>query len=310
MIRQLADENYYMISIIIPVYKNTSLFIKNLKHNLPFLTGCQIIIVNDDPETSLKNELKNFKNITLIENKKNLGFGGTVNRGVQEAKNQYLMFLNSDVVLNDKSYVRGLDYFRDKSLFGISFSQKEKDDTIVGKNKIYWLNGFFAHQRATNLQPGDNGWAEGGSCLIDKEKFLRLGGFDPLYSPFYWEDIDLSYRAWKTGYRIIFEPKILVKHHHETTINKYFTKVRVKTIAYRNQLIFIWKNLTDRQLIYQHLLFLPITVLKSLVKFDYIFLAGFIKALLNLPWIVINRFHQKKMFSVSDETVLKLFKNE
>ncbi|PJE58197.1 MAG: glycosyltransferase family 2 protein, partial [Candidatus Portnoybacteria bacterium CG10_big_fil_rev_8_21_14_0_10_36_7] len=48
-----------------------------------------------------------------------------------------------------------------------------------------------------------------------------LNGFDELYSPFYWEDIDLSYRAWKTGYTVLFDPQVLVEHHHETTIRTF-----------------------------------------------------------------------------------------
>lgn len=296
-----------MISIIIPVYKNIDLFIKNLKHNLPFIKNYQIIVVNDDPKTSLKKELKNFKNIILIENKKNLGFGLTVNRGIQKAKNKYLMLINSDVVLNDKSYLIGLKHFRRKDIFAISFAQKEKDGSIVGKNRFYWYKGFFSHQQAKDLKSNFNGWAEGGSCLINKKKFLKLGGFDPLYTPFYWEDIDLSYRAWKTGYKIIFEPKIIVEHHHETTINKYFSKNKIKTIAYRNQLIFIWKNLTDYQLISQHLIFLLMTLFKSLIKGDVVFLSAFFKALILLPKIISKRSKQKKAFIISDKTILKLF---
>ena len=39
----------------------------------------------------------------------------------------------------------------------------------------------------------------GGSCAFDRQKLLELGGFDPLFAPFYLEDTDLSYLAWKRG---------------------------------------------------------------------------------------------------------------
>ena len=60
--------------------------------------------------------------------------------------------------------------------------------------------------------------------------WLKLGGMDTLYSPFYWEDIDLSYRAWKSGYQILYDPNIIVEHHHESTIAKYFDKKKVSDI--------------------------------------------------------------------------------
>lgn len=277
-----------MVSVIIPVYKNTEQFINNLKHNLPFLKDCQIIIINDDPDKSLKKLIYYFheKNISLIENKKNLGFGKSVNRGVKEAKGNYLMLLNSDVKLIKNNYQLAINHFRnDPSLFAVSFAQKEKDELIIGKNKIYWRKGLYIHQKADDLEFGDNGWAEGGAALVDKNKFIKLGGFDPIYSPFYWEDIDLSQRARQAGYRIIFDPKILVIHHHETTIGQYFTENQIKTIAYRNQLMFTWKNLISLNLILIHLLYLPFLIIKYLINGDYLFLIGFIKALVKLPFL-------------------------
>jgi len=299
-----------MITVIIPVYKNTDLFLKNFLHNLNFLNDCQIIIVNDNPEKSLINDLNQFKQIILIENKKNLGFGESVNQGVRLAKNEYIMLLNSDVALNDKNYLLAVNYFNKNDIFAISFAQKEKNNFFVGKNKIYWQDGLFVHKKANNLKFGNNAWAEGGACVIDKDKFIKLGGFDRLYSPFYWEDIDLSYRAWKSGCKIIFDPKIVVTHHHESTIGKYFTQEQIKITAYRNQLIFTWKNLTDFRLIIQHLCYLPLWIIRSIVKRNWFFLIGFLRALIILPKILIEKVVGKKIFIISDDKILSIFKNE
>ncbi len=274
-----------MISVIIPVYKNIDLFLKNLRDNLNFLEDCQVIVVNDDPSKSLEKDFTQFKKIILLENKKNLGFGQSVNLGVKKATGRFLFLLNSDVILEDKSYLNALNYFNDKKVFAISFAQKEKDGSVVGKNKIYWQRGLYHHQKAEDLKFGNNGWAEGGASIIDKDKFLKLGGFDPIYSPFYWEDIDLSNRARKAGWRILFDPKILVTHHHESTIGKYYDKKQIKIIAYRNQLIFTWKNLSTAKLILEHLFFLPILIINHLIRGDYLLLVAFIKALAKLPQI-------------------------
>lgn len=276
-----------IISVVIPTFKNQDQLIKNLDHNLKYLRNCQIIIVNDDPGKSLKHlidaRIRGNDNIILIENKKNLGFGLSVNRGVKQAEGNYIMLLNSDVQLTNSNHQLAINNFRkDPSLFAVSFAQKEKDGSIVGKNKIYWHAGLYLHQKAADLNFGNNGWAEGGASLIDKNKFIKLNGFDPIYSPFYWEDIDLSNRARKAGYRIIFEPKILVVHRHETTIGKYFSQKQIKIIAYRNQLIFTWKNLSNFKLIFQHYLYLPFLIIKHLIKGDYLFLIALIKAVVKL----------------------------
>lgn len=296
-----------MITVVIPAYKKTDLLVKNLKKNIAFLRNCEIIVVNDDPEASIKRDLKEFS-IKLLENKQNLGFGGSINKGVERAKNKYVMLLNTDVVLHDNSFIKALQYFKkNHNLFAVSFAQEELDMSVVGKNKIYFKNGFFHHKKAGDLLPGKNAWAEGGACIIDREKFLRLGGFDLLYSPFYWEDIDVSYRAWKSGYEIFFTPQIKVEHHHESTIGSFFSKKTINTIAYRNQLIFIWKNITDLNLLILHiLLFLP-NMIYYLLKQDIIFLKSFLLALNKLPEIIRKRKEQKKYFFLSDEEILKLF---
>jgi GT2 family glycosyltransferase len=297
-----------MISVIIPTYKNKDLFIKNLKSNLRFLEKCEIIIVNDDPHESLKSDLKNFNEIVLLENKTNQGFSGSINRGVKAAHGKYILLINSDVKILSKSFNQALEYFKkNKNLFAVSFAQVEKNGEIVGKNKFYWKNGLFFHSADASNTFGKNGWAEGGACIINKAKFQKIGGFDELYRPFYWEDIDLSYRAAKSGYEVLFDPETKVIHYHESTIGKYFSKNFVKTIAFRNQFIFIWKNITDRKLFINHLLMLLPNILHMTFIGELFFLKGFLNALLISDKIVKKRQDQKKSFIIGDLEVLNKF---
>lgn len=297
-----------MITVVIPTYKNKQELVKNLTHNMKYLKKYQIIIVNDNPDDRLEDDLAGFANVTLLNNEMNLGFGSTVNKGIKHAKSKYILLLNSDVLLHDTSFEKTLKQFEENAkLFAISFMQQERDNTLIGKNRIYWNEGMFNHSRANNIKPGLNGWAEGGSCLIDRKKFISLGGFDSLYSPFYWEDIDLSYRAWKAGYEVLFNPSIVVLHYHETTIGKYFNKNFIKKIAYRNQFIFIWKNITDLNMLIQHLLYLPIYLIKMPATGDFVFVEGFFLALLQLPEVISKRWEQSNNRKVRDNDILSKF---
>ncbi|MCL4385954.1 MAG: glycosyltransferase [Cyanobacteria bacterium] len=179
-----------MLSVVIPTYKNKIQLLNNLKSNIRFLEKEQIIIVNDNPKESLKADLNIYKNVILIENSKNFGFGLSINIGVEKAKTKYIMLLNDDVLLLNTDFEKNLNSFKSNTdLFAISFAQKEITGEIIGKNKFFWHNGLFFHQRSDNLKYGLNAWAEGGACIIDKEKFKELKGFDLLFAPFYWEDI-------------------------------------------------------------------------------------------------------------------------
>lgn len=296
------------VSVIIPVYKNLEQFFNNLKHNLQYLKDCEVILVNDYPTESIVKEVKKFPHVKLLENDKNLGFGSTVNRGVKEATHDYVMLLNTDVVLKDNSFKNALKHFEDdETLFGVSFAQLEKDNTIVGKNRFFWKKGLFFHTAANNLNFGYNGWAEGGTCMIDRSKFVILEGFDPIYKPFYWEDIDLSYRAWKRGFKIVFDPEILVEHHHEGTTGKYFLKSHVETVAFRNQFFFIWKNITDKDLCIQHALWFIPNILFYLLKGKLNYIKGLGEAVSKLFDIFTNKAHTTKL---GDKEVFEIFKEK
>lgn len=281
------------------------MLVRNLSHNMRFLKDCEIIVVNDDPSESIQKELRQWNNVILIENRCNMGFGLTVNKGVTKALYQYIMLLNSDVLLQDTSYTKAFSHFEtDSSLFAVSFAQKEKDGSIVGKNRIFWKNGFLQHEKANSLTSGHNGWAEGGACIIDRKKFDEIKGFDPLFSPFYWEDIDLSYRAWKRGYSILFDSRIVVEHHHESTIGVYFSKHFIKTIAFRNQLICIWKNITSKSLLYSHIPSLFKQILTKSVRGDFSFLSAFLKALFLIVPILKSRKEMQILSRKTDEEIL------
>jgi glycosyltransferase involved in cell wall biosynthesis len=97
----------------------------------------------------------------------------------------------------------------------------------------------------------------GGSAAVDREKFLQLGGFDRLLRPLYVEDVDLSYRAWKRGWKVLFCPQSKVIHKHRSTSGR-LDRASLERIIQRNHLLFIWKNISDPGMTAEHLLSLPL----------------------------------------------------
>ena len=296
-----------MISVIIPAYKNTDELVRNLRHNLPYLKGCEVIVVNDFPTESIKSTVRGLA-IKLVENKRNLGFGGAVNEGVVVAKGQYVMLLNSDVVLDNDSYRKALSQFeKQDNLFAVTFAQHEKNGSRVGKNRLFWDMGLVKHSNAKDFEAGITGWAEGGSCLIDRSKYLRLEGFDLLYAPFYWEDIDLSYRAWKAGYEVLFNPHIEVQHHHESTIGKFFDSKKIKRVSFRNHHIFMMKNMTELPRLFEYWFFLLPNFVYYLLHKQPGFIIGYFDAIMKFPQIQVRRARQKKYSILQDSKILSRF---
>ncbi len=298
------------VSVVIPVYKNLEAFCRNLKINLRYFRQSELVIVNDCPEEDIEPAVKKIApSARIINHKKNLGFGLTVNDGIRESSGKIILLLNSDVILRDSSFLEALPVLKkDPSIFALSFAQIEADASTVGHNSACFLDGFIYHRPDEKKETGYNFWAEGGAMIFRKETFVKVGMFDGLYRPFYWEDIDLSYRAWKMGYRILYFPTVKVEHHHESTIGKYFKKNVVSKIAYRNQFIFHWKNITDSDMVFTHLIHLPKHLLTALIKGNRQIIQGFFLALPLLPEIVKVRNKQVKLFIKSDRQILNIFK--
>lgn len=294
-----------MITVVIPTYNGQGRLIKNLTHNLHYLRGCELIVVNDNPSINLEQALAHLK-VKLIQNKKNLGFSGAVNKGMLHVTTPYAMLLNDDVVLNNTSWEHSLSLIqKDPRIFAVSFAQREKDARIVGANKIYFQDGFIVHTGTTSTHLQENGWAEGGACIVRTDIFHSLMGFDTLLSPFYWEDVDLSYRAKKRGYRVVFNPVTIVEHHHESTIGSSFRRNFIETIAFRNQLIFTWKNLHSPHLLGRHIRSLFVFMAKALLKGQGTYVKGFIMAVACLRAISKKRALERAAQLKTDEELLQ-----
>jgi len=312
------------LSVIIPNYNGEEILRKNLpkvfESLLSYKGGKVEVVVIDDASIdgslalleSLRSKIhSSVPNIEfkIIKNDKNLGFSSNVNKGVESTSGEILILLNTDVVPKQDFLIPLLSHFSDANVFAVGCMDKsvENGKTVLrGRGIGSWKRGFLIHSRG-EVDKTDTLWVSGGSGAFRKSIWDKLGGFDQLYDPFYWEDIDLSYRAVKSGYKILFEPKSTVIHEHEKgVIKKKFLSSKIKSIAYRNQFIFIWKNITDINFQLFHLFWLPYHLVKALIKGDTAFFIGFFTALFRLPKIIKASIQSQKLFILKDSKLLFL----
>lgn len=81
-------------------------------------------------------------------------------------------------------------------------------------------------------------YVSGANALFDKKKFLELGGFNQIFSPFYVEDFDLSLRAWRLGWKCFYEHRSVCRHKTAASIKSKTRKEAIRTISIRNKMIF------------------------------------------------------------------------
>jgi GT2 family glycosyltransferase len=311
------------LSVIIPNYNGENLLAKNLPAVLESLAdykkGVVEIIIADDCSTDKSREVvQSFINNHRPENirietvfnddRKNRGFAKNVNRGARVAKGEILILLNTDVAPKKDFLDPLLKHFDESSVFAVGCMDESIENgrkILRGRGIGYFKNGFFIHSRG-EVDRTDTLWVSGGSGAFSKKIWDRLGGFDELYNPFYWEDIDISYRALKSGYKIYFEPQSVVVHKHEEgSIKNKFNRKFVKKISYRNQFIFIWKNVTDANLFLSHFVWLPYYFVKMSLGKEWEFFWGFFWALVKFDKILIARMSVKKLFVKKDSEIIK-----
>ena len=317
------------IAIIIPNYNGEKILRKNLQH---VFTAAKFhidekkedvsVIVVDDYSTDKSIEvLKEHKKqaikqgipFTFFQNSKNYGFSTTVNNGVRESDADLVILLNTDVN-PDKDFIHHLrDLFSDEKVFAVGCMDKSIEDgkiVLRGRGIGRWTRGFLTHSPG-DLDSTTTLWVSGGSSMFRKSIWVELGGMNELYNPFYWEDIDLSYRAVKKGYKVLFEKKSTVIHEHEEgSIKKSHSKHTVNVTAMRNQFIFVWTNISDINLLASHILWLPFYIFKSIFGSDKTLLKGFLKAVLLFGEISLARRASQSGVVKKDSEILSIFKSE
>lgn len=303
------------ISIVIPNYNGAQL----LEQNLPAVIAAaeyyqaktkdkvEIVVTDDHSVDDSLQVLQRFA-VKVVEHAKNTGFASNVNRGVKKANGEIIVLLNTDVKPEKDFLLPLLKRFTNEKVFAVGCMDKSvegKQTVLRGRGVGKWQRGFLMHARG-EVNRDTTLWVSGGSGAFRKTIWDRLQGFDELYSPFYWEDIDLSYRAAKSGYTIYFEKDSVVTHEHEKgAIKKSASAKRITTVAYRNQFIFTWKNMTDLSLWIRHITWLPYHFVKALLRGDIAFFAGFFHAFFLLPNIIQSSMKARKLFIKTDSTTVQ-----
>jgi len=137
----------------------------------------------------------------------NLGFDGGFNAGVAKAKGKNLLLLSNDVKINNSSFVNDI------------LSLVKNDDRILLGGRILQHDtgwNVFEVEDKKYLVP----YCEGYALALTRKAWDDLGGFDPLYHPYDFEDVDLSLTALSKGFILAEMPSEWFTHFCAKTINQ------------------------------------------------------------------------------------------
>ncbi len=301
-------------SVVIPNWNGKDLLEKYLPSVVTALAGNpenEIVVVDNGSSDGSSDFVRSaFPQVALLALPTNLGFGGGSNAGFRAARNDIVVLLNSDMRVAPDFLAPLLAGFRDPEVFAVScqifFSDPNKVREETGLTQAWWQDGGLRVRHRLDAGIDDLYpcfYGGGGSCAFDRRKFLELGGFDRLLEPFYLEDTDLGFMAWKRGWKVLYQPRSVVYHEHRGTIGKRFREDQIQAVLKKNFLLFCWKNIHEWPRLASHFFFSYAGAVLSVVFGDVLIrpnLAALWRAFRQLPQAMRSRWRARSLARVSD----------
>ncbi len=301
------------VSIVIPNYNGENL----LRENLPSIFAAveqwkgpaEVIIVDDcsaDGSCHLIQDM--FPAARLLVNSVNSGFSKTCNIGMAVARFPVLLCINTDVKVEANLLTTLAPHFADPELFAVTprvivEREGKNQGAVFGRCRGGFIKGSFA--LAENEVPErENLYAVGACVAYDANKFRALGGYSEIYSPYLFEDVDISYRAWKRGWKSIYDPSATVWHYSNATLGKVKRSIN-KVIYYRNRFIFHWINVSDPTAVFWNIMNTLFRLMFSVFLLKFYYYRAFLGALKRWDAIADQRRTEKSFRTLRDADVIR-----
>jgi GT2 family glycosyltransferase len=224
------------VSIVIVNYNGLNLLKKCLSSlsEIDFLNYEIILVDNNSTDDTIQYITKMYPQIIVIKLEKNKGFAEPNNIASKIAKGEYLLFLNNDTIVTKNFLTELLNSINKNKQIGICQSLLLKlDNSIDSSGDFIDELGVVYNSKTSVTTDREISSARGASMLIRKEIFNELKGFDEKFFVSF-EDVDLGWRTWIKGYKVVLSTKSIVYHLGGQTTNKI--KSDIAFHGFKNQL--------------------------------------------------------------------------
>ncbi|HEY5611435.1 MAG TPA: glycosyltransferase family 2 protein [Thermoanaerobaculia bacterium] len=188
------------------------------------------VVDNGSSDGTAESVLGRFPSIRLLRLHRNRGFTGGIAAAADASDAKYLIFLNNDATVEPHWLEATIGAIESAPSDVVALSGKIVDPTGSRIDFVEGAMTFDGHafQRGFRKSLGEieepqSGaellFACGGNMIVNRESFLELGGFDPDYFA-YLEDVDFGWRAWLSGWRVLYNPAAVVRHKSAATSDR------------------------------------------------------------------------------------------
>lgn len=190
---------------------------------------------------------RNAPDARVVTCRQNHGFAGGVNVGVEASQGEVLVFLNTDMRVTTgwlRELVAPIATREADATSSLTLSWDGRVVNFGGSamnfHGIGWQVGMDDDAIDRYRRPCDTLFACGGSMAIRRNVYEDAGRFDEDFFAYY-EDVDLGFRLWVLGYRVLYVPSSVAYHHHMSTSRRIDVH-KIRLLQMRNPLWLIYKN--------------------------------------------------------------------
>ena len=184
-----------------------------------------ILVDNNSNDKSVQMVIEKFPKVKIIKLEKNYGFAEPNNIGAKLANGDLFYFLNNDTTLCDFSISELVKVILEPEIAICQSLLLKPDGKIDSSGDFFTTKGFAYSSTKETSQIRPILSARGASMMVKKEIFWKLGGFDKKFFASF-EDVDLGWRAWVSGYKVVLAPKSIVYHTGGQTGKKLNSLIR------------------------------------------------------------------------------------
>jgi len=258
------------VSIIIVNYNGKELLQKCLDSLLKVnYDNFEIILVdNNSTDGTVEFITKNYPSLIIIKLDSNKGFAEPNNVAAKISKGKYLLFLNNDTVVTPNFISEMVKVMETDKKIAICQSLLLKPDGSVDSSGDFIDHLGVVYNSKTKIDEiREVSSARGASMLVRSDIFEKLDGFDQKFFITF-EDVDLCWRSWILGYRVLIIPTSIVYHEGGITIKKI--KSEIAFHGFKNQLAMKITNFEPILAIRNMMLFFGIYGIRELkIWLDY-----------------------------------------
>jgi GT2 family glycosyltransferase len=175
-------------------------------------------VVVDNASTDGTTDLlaSRYPQVQVVRNATNLGFAGGVCEGLKHVTTPYVVLLNNDATVRPGWLGELLTPFEDPSVAAVTSKLLLPDGRLQSAGGYLEATGYGHDLDTGGDAPAEVAYGCGAALALRMDAVREVGGMDPAYF-LYYEDVDLSWRLWLAGHRVVFQPTAVAVHEHSAS---------------------------------------------------------------------------------------------